>query len=230
MRLPFRLIPSSFQGFQVLCCGVALSLGAWAGDITGTISLTSSVGPRKQGEVRDTTRYEDKGDVPSPSEAEVENVVVYLQGEKLACTPLTRKGPRNSLEQRNKEFKPHVLPIPKGSKIYFLNSDPFPHHVYSVSETATFELAKFLNGIRSQAFDSSGEVEIFCGIHTKMNAYILVVDNDYYCKPDREGKYRLAGVPAGQYNLMIWHPRLPKPEKRPITVPASGALKLDLKV
>lgn len=206
-----------------------LATSVQAGDITGKVTLESTPGSRKVGETKGSAGYE-KGDVPAPSESEVEDVVIYLEGEGLDCTPLTKMQSKNTIVQKNKEFLPHVLPITKGSKVYFRNQDPFPHHVYSVSQPGSFEIVKHGSTVRSQSFDGSGEVEIFCGIHTKMNAYIMVMNSNYFCSPARTGAYRISGVPAGQYNLWLWHPRLPKPAKKTITVPATGSLTLDLKL
>jgi plastocyanin len=208
---------------------LGLATCAWAGDLSGKITLDSSPGGRKVGQSKGSPGYE-KGEVPPPSESEIENVVIYLEGKGLDCTPQTKMGSRNTFAQKNKEFLPHVLPVPKGSKVYFRNSDPFPHHVYSVSQPGAFEIAKHGSTVRSHEFEHQGEVEIFCGIHTKMNAYILVVDSDYYTTATRSGNFRIAGVPAGQYTLCVWHPRLPKPEKRSVTIPASGVAKMDLKL
>lgn len=206
-----------------------LAAVAQAGDITGKVTLESTPGSRKVGQTKGSAGYE-KGDVPAPSESEVEDVVIYLEGEKLPSTPLTKMSGKNTILQKNKEFLPHVLPVTKGSKVYFRNQDPFPHHVYSVSQPGSFGIVKHGSTVRSQQFDGTGEVEIFCGIHTKMNAYIMVVDSDYFCSPSRAGIYRISGVPAGQYSLWLWHPRLPRPAKKSITVPASGSVNLDLKL
>ncbi|MBX3171297.1 MAG: hypothetical protein KF760_28065 [Candidatus Eremiobacteraeota bacterium] len=206
-----------------------LATGVQAGDITGKVILESTPGSRKVGETRGSAGYE-KGDVPAPSESEVEDVVIYLEGDKLECTPQIKMSGKNTIVQKNKEFLPHVLPITKGSKVYFRNQDPFPHHVYSVSQPGSFEIVKHGSTVRSQEFDGSGEVEIFCGIHTKMNAYIMVMNSNYFCSPSRSGAYRLSGVPAGQYSLWLWHPRLPKPAKKSITVPTTGSVTLDLKI
>ena len=208
---------------------VCLAASVSAGDITGKVTLESTPGSRKVGETKGSAGYE-KGDVPPPSESEVEDIVIYLEGDKLECTPQTKMSSKNTILQKNKEFLHHVLPVTRGSKVYFRNQDPFPHHVYSVSQPGSFEIVKHGSTVRSQLFDGSGEIEIFCGIHTKMNAYIMVVDNDYFCSPSRNGAYRLSGVPAGQYSLWLWHPRLPKPSKKSITVPASGSVTLDLKI
>ncbi|MFN8609927.1 MAG: carboxypeptidase regulatory-like domain-containing protein [Vulcanimicrobiota bacterium] len=208
---------------------VILTAAARAGDISGKVTLESTPGARKVGETRASAGYE-KGDVPPPSESEVEDVVIYLEGEKLDCTALVKMSGKNTILQKNKEFVPHVLPITKGSKVYFRNQDPFPHHVYSVSQPGSFEIVKHGSTVRSQEFGNPGEVEIFCGIHTKMNAYIMVLDNDFYSVVNRSGNYRISGVPAGQYSLYVWHPRLPKPAKRSISVPATGTVNLDLKL
>lgn len=200
---------------------------AQAGDLSGSVTLKSQPASRKVGQQKGTPGYE-KGEVPPPSESEVENVVVYLEGPNLRCTSLTKMGPRNTIGQKNKEFVPHVLAVPKGSKVYFRNSDPFPHHVYSVSQPGAFEIARHGSTVRSEQFQGEGEIEIFCGIHTKMNAYILVVGNDFYANPNRTGAYRIAGVPPGEYKLCLWHPGLPKPEKRTVKIPASGTVKLDV--
>ena len=216
---------SWFTAVLLSCLASSVS----AGDISGKITLESTPGSRKIGQTKGSAGYE-KGEVPPPSETEVEDIVIYLEGDKLECTPLTKMSPKNTIVQKNKEFLPHVLPIPKGSKVFFRNQDPFPHHVYSVSQPGSFEIVKHGSTVRSQQFDGGGEVEIFCGIHTKMNAYFMIVDNDFFCTPSRTGTYRLAGVPAGQYTLVMWHPRLPKPTKKAVTVPASGTLTLDLKI
>lgn len=202
---------------------------SWAGEISGTVTLTSKPGERKVGESRAAAGYGENTDVPSPTESELEDVVIYLEGKDLPCTPLVGSNdPRNTVMQKNKEFVPHVLPLPKGSKVYFRNQDPFPHHIYSVSAPGTFEIAKHGRTVRSQEFSKSGEIEMFCGIHTKMNAYVLVLDTNCYSTVSSAGKYRISGVPAGQYTLVMWHPRLARAEKRGISVPASGSVKLDL--
>lgn len=215
-------------------CSLLLLISLWAGpelaragDLTGTVTFKNTPEARKVGQSKGQPGYE-KGEVPPPAESEVENTVIYLEGEGLACTPLTRMNARNTFTQRGKEFIPHVLPVARGSKVYFKNHDPFPHHVYSVSQPGAFEIPKHGSTIRSQPFEGAGEVEIFCGIHTRMNAYILVVTSDFYSSARRDGTYRISGIPAGDYKLHIWHPRLPRPDSRQVTIPSSGKVTVDL--
>ena len=201
-----------------------------AGELTGSVQLDSRPAARKSGQSRGTPGYE-KGEVPPPAEEEVENVVLYLKGKELPCTPQTRPGPQNTIVQKKKQFLPHVLAVTRGSKVYFRNEDPFPHHIYSVSQPGEFEISRHGSGsVRGQEFDRQGGVEVFCGIHTKMNAYVLVVDSNFYASPKSNGNFRIAGIPAGEYELTLWHPRLAAPPPQKVTIPASGTLRLDLKL
>lgn len=55
-------------------------------------------------------------------------------------------------------------------------------------------------------FDKSGVVRLGCNVHDWMVAYIYVVDTPYFAKSGKDGKLRLDGLPAGEYELRVWHP------------------------
>lgn len=210
----------------VSLCAALLTGAAWAGDLQGTVQLKSDlakrqIGKKKSDAAEDGGGY--KGDVPRPSESELENVVVYLEGANLKATPQSKRTRDNTLVQKNKEFLPHVLAVTKGTTVYFENQDPFAHHIYSESKPGDFEIRKHTSGVRTQVFNETAVVETFCGIHTKMNCYILVLANDFYCKAGSSGTYRLRGVPAGTYKLTAWHPRLARPIVRTVHVDATGS-------
>ena len=208
---------------------VATTLSAWAGDLQGKLSLKSELAKRRIGQQK-TTPPDDspgyRGDVPSPSESELENVVVFVSSTDLPvalkCTPQLRKTADNIMFQRNKEFIPHVLPISKGSKVYFENQDTFMHHVYSESKPGDFSIEKHTTGVRSVDFDSSAPVEVFCGIHPRMNSYVLVVPNDYFSRVNAQGRFRIRNLPPGKYQIKIWHPRLSKSIVREVEMTASS--------
>jgi len=203
---------------------------AVAGDVEGTVSISGKVREFKRGKTRETPGYVNPqaynaSDHP-PTRSELDNVVVYLSGEGLKCTPKTGKEPGNTIRQKNYQFNPHVLVVPKGSKVYFKNEDSFIHRVYSVSEPARFDFRGFKDE-RNEEFPTMGEVELFCGIHTGMNAYIIVTANDYFARADASGHYVIKNVPPGTYKLTIWHPRL-DPVEKTVTVPKSGNATMDV--
>src|SRR4051812_43939292 len=45
---------------------------------------------------------------------------------------------------------------------------------------------------------------LHCDIHQHMQALILVLDTPYFTKTESEGRYKLSGLPAGQYTLKAW--------------------------
>jgi hypothetical protein len=39
-----------------------------------------------------------------------------------------------------------------------------------------------------------------------MRGYLFVADHPYYCRTDSQGRFTLPQVPAGNYELVCWHP------------------------
>ena len=56
----------------------------------------------------------------------------------------------------------------------------------------------------SRLFDKAGLVTLRCDIHEHMRALILVLDTPYFVTTDTEGRFKLAGLPAGKYKLKAW--------------------------
>jgi hypothetical protein len=114
-----------------------------------------------------------------------------------------------TMVQQNIQFAPHVLIVPVGATVSFPNKDKVRHHIYSFSKPAKFDL-KLYGGdeTRSYTFTSTGAVAIGCNIHDMMSAFIKVVDTPFAGKTSDAGIVRIAGIPAGNATVTIWHPRL----------------------
>jgi plastocyanin len=121
------------------------------------------------------------------------------------------------VEQLDKTFVPLVTVVQTGTQVQFPNRDPIRHHVYSFSPPKTFEL-KLYSGTPAAPvlFDKPGEVVLGCNIHDNMIAYVLVVDTPHFAKTNKEGKAKIDGLPAGDYDVRLWHfaLALPVPEAR----------------
>jgi len=48
---------------------------------------------------------------------------------------------------------------------------------------------------------------IFCNIHPEMSAVVIVVKYPYYSISNTAGDVTISSVPAGLYQLSIWHER-----------------------
>jgi len=96
------------------------------------------------------------------------------------------------------------------------------HNVFGVG-AEEFNLGNWTKGIaRDHTFNMPGEVAILCNVHPEMEGYILVLQNPYFAHPDSTGKYRISGVPAGEYVLKAWYRGKTKTQK--VQVSAAGTV------
>jgi hypothetical protein len=139
-----------------------------------------------------------------------------------------------SMDQRDRQFAPHVLVVQRDSAVDFPNSDQIRHHVYSFSEAKRFEL-RLYSGVPAEpvVFDHTGTVVLGCNIHDDMVGFVRVVDTPWFAKSDEGGVARIEGVPAGRYVAEIWHPRLPSATpvvKRELAIDDGEPARLELRL
>ncbi|MEP6898802.1 MAG: methylamine utilization protein [Rhodanobacter sp.] len=121
---------------------------------------------------------------------------------------VARKAPA-VMDQHDLRFVPFVLPIQVGTAVTFPNSDNVRHQVYSFSPAKRFELSLYAgNHTSSVLFNQPGIVTIGCNIHDWMVGYVIVLDTPYFAKTGSDGVARVNDVPAGVYEVHLWHPRI----------------------
>ena len=147
----------------------------------------------------------EKDNKPSP---DLGDAVLYLEGP---ANPATAARPVTvEIAITDKTYAPHVVVVPVGSTVRFPNHDPFNHNVFSVSEPNSFDLGLYGRGeAKSHTFDHPGLVRVYCNVHPRMVAYVLVMENRYYAQPGSDGSFAIDNVPAGRYRLHVWHERIP---------------------
>jgi plastocyanin len=151
--------------------------------------------------------------------------VVYIDGPVPGSAPPLE--PVQVVIQKDATFVPHVLPVMVGTVVEWPNHDDIYHNVFSMSEAKPFDLGLYKSDVTKKVtFDKVGRVDVFCSIHTKMNAIVLVLQNPYFGVTDKNGNYTISNVPPGVYQLKAWHERMP-PQMQQITVPASGNVAMD---
>jgi plastocyanin len=121
----------------------------------------------------------------------------------------TVRAGRAVVDQQDKEFVPHVRAVMTGTEVTFPNRDEIRHHVYSFSPAKKFEVPLF-KGTQSAAvtFDKPGIVVLGCNIHDWMLGYVAVLDTPYFETTGADGRARLADLPAGAYDVHVWHEHL----------------------
>src|SRR5881296_3036003 len=153
----------------------------------------------------------EKDNKPSP---DLGDAVLYLEGTAAApVKPVTVE-----IAITDKTYAPHVVVVPVGSTVRFPNHDPFNHNVFSVSEPNSFDLGLYGRGeTKSHTFDHPGLVRVYCNVHPRMVAYVLVMENRYYAQPGNDGSFTIDNVPAGRYRLHVWHERIPSEVVKDVT-------------
>lgn len=123
------------------------------------------------------------------------------------------------MNQKGKEFLPHVLVVPIGTKVNFLNGDPITHNVFTPDACAgKFNLGNWSQGeTRSYTFTEPCAAVLLCKLHPEMDGYVIVVETPYFAVTDARGSYLIRGVPDGTYKLSVWQERLRK-QTRSVTV------------
>jgi plastocyanin len=133
--------------------------------------------------------------------------VVYLEGGSRAEA---RPGTFD-IATSDKEFVPRVVAVPLGSTVRFPNHDPFNHNVFSASEANQFDLGLYGRGeAKGYTFTSAGLVRVFCNIHPRMVAFVVVLPTRYFAQPTADGTFTIEDVPPGSYTLHVWHERSPQ--------------------
>jgi len=168
-----------------------------------------------------------KGTVTTSDHAPVADGVVMIEGPALPAPPAV---PHPAMEQRHETFVPHVLAVPVGTTVDFPNHDPMLHNVFSASPAKKFDLGMYDQGeTKSVTFDTAGVVRVGCNVHPKMEAFIVVHPNPYVAVTDPQGSYTITGVPAGSYQVRVWHERLAE-RQMPVVVRDGQVQPLDVQL
>ncbi len=175
---------------QTACLLIASST-LYAGSITGKVTCTG---------VRDNA-----------------NAVVYV--ERIEGKNFAPPKDPVVMNQKGKEFLPHVIPVQVGTTVDFLNGDPIAHNVFTPDKCAgKFDLGSWPQGEkRSHTFTEPCDAVMLCKVHPEMDGYVIVVETPYFAVTDAKGSYVIPGVPDGTYNLSVWQERLKK-QTRSVTV------------
>ena len=196
-----RSVPSLCAALIVMLLAARDGSSAAGGMITGTVKVTGAT-----------------------SSAEV---VVFIQQAPGRFQPPTEPV---DMDQRKKEFVPHVLPIVAGTGVRFLNSDPTHHNVFS-PDHEKYNLGTWRQGqTKAYTFDKCTNYPCaytqLCLLHAEMQAFIVVLQNPYFAVTDQRGGYEITNVPPGIYQLAVWRMKgttLPKP----VTISAGTTVTVD---
>lgn len=158
--------------------------------------------------------------------SDVAAAVVWLTGPGAPRPQATR----TEMVTEARQFRPRVLVVAMGSTVTFPNHDPFNHNIFSAQPTQ-FDLGLFGRGEGPrQQFPRAGLVRLYCNIHPRMSAFLLVTETPFWIQPGPDGTFAIENVPPGRYQLHAWHERTGDERVQDITVPATGVSNVDVRL
>lgn len=130
--------------------------------------------------------------------------------------PLTKENIQGEqlLDQSGCEFKPHVVLVGVNQPLAIVNSDKTLHNVRTqafLNESFNKAQIYMPNAPKPRdttTFSEPEVVEVVCDVHGWMKSYVHVIEHPYYAVTDENGNFIIKDVPAGKYELKVWHETL----------------------
>ena len=157
--------------------------------------------------------------VPDPlrigTDGQVADAVVALKGITEG-KPWADAANAPRVVQARCRFEPFVQIAAKGAELTILNEDPLLHniHAYEIigrARRTLFNIAQPQAGQLDRhalKLRRGSVVELDCDAHNWMSAWIYTSEHPYAVVGTDDGRFLLEDVPAGDYELVAWHPVL----------------------
>jgi plastocyanin len=135
------------------------------------------------------------------------------------------------MAQEGCQYVPHVMGIMVGQPFKVLNDDGVLHNVHALPRVnRPFNMA--MPPTRKEATETFAKEEgmftIKCDVHPWMQAHIGVFGHPFFAVTKTDGRFTIANLPAGTYELEAWHEKLGT-RKATVTVGASDTKQVSFK-
>lgn len=150
--------------------------------------------------------------------------VVYLEdGPKDPA-----RGMNVSIDQRMMLFVPYIAAVGVGGSATFVNSDPFPHNVFSPNGEK-FDLGTLSKGgTAKRVFKQPGPYTLLCNVHPGMIGYIYVAPSSYFAVANAQGEFTMKAVPEGTYKIAAWAPKMGAPAQSVVVRGADAKVEIEI--
>ena len=152
----------------------------------------------------------DESLVVNPDNKGIQNVFVYLKKAPAIHPDLKKSAkPEVTFDQKGCRFLPHVLIVRTDQTIQVLSDDPIAHNtrVNPLNNDPVNVVIK-ANDRKGAPFKpkkaESLPIQVKCDFHNWMTAYWLVLDHPYAAVTDKDGKFTIEKLPAGDHQFVIW--------------------------
>ena len=133
------------------------------------------------------------------------------------------------IDQAGCQYVPHVLGLMVNQPLKIKNSDGLLHNVHALP-TINQAFNQAMPGSVAETTKSFAKPEamfkIKCDVHPWMGAWVEVLTHPFFSVSKNDGKFEIANLPAGSYEILAWHERLGTKTAQ-VTVAADGAQTVD---
>ena len=133
------------------------------------------------------------------------------------------------LDQAGLMFRPRVQGVRVGQEFVTRNSDPVVHSVRTIS----VKNRSFNNVHAPQSEDRihtfkhvEKPIHVANSFQKWMSAFVFVMDHPFFAVTDAQGRFKIEGLPPGEYTLEAWHEELGE-QQTTITVGSNGTAQAD---
>ncbi|MEE8523967.1 MAG: carboxypeptidase regulatory-like domain-containing protein [Thermoanaerobaculia bacterium] len=210
---------------RILITGLLLSLAAttaFAGSVTGTITYDDRVPPPGKGPFSPIKMDADPacaakydGDLPASGQLVLGdgNALgnVFVQVKNAPAGSGAAPSEAVVIDQNGCMYHPRVVGVRVGQPLMFKNSDGILHNVHGRPK----ENREFNIGMpptlkqKDQTFNKPEPLfPVKCDVHPWMQSYVAVMTHPYFAVTGENGKFSLANVPDGDYEIEAWHEKL----------------------
>ncbi len=137
------------------------------------------------------------------------NVFVYVKAGFNGGFGVGGHSPR--IEQRGCRYHPHVLGVLAGESVEIVNADDTTHNIHPMpTQSKQWNESQLPKGepIVKKFNKPELMIPIKCNQHPWMKMYVNVVDNPWFAVTDQNGKFKIEGLPPGEYTLAAVHEKL----------------------
>jgi hypothetical protein len=194
-----------YQVIDVTAGGTITGVATWTGDVPYLPLIELGVDSTVCGEEGESQALR----VNSKNNG-VQFVLVYLEHVEKGKAPADKY----RLQMTACQFKEHVFPFVRSQTMTMINLDPVLHnpHFFDVKKVSLLNIPMPVSGqeinhkfLEIPGKNEKGVMRLQCDVHINMNAYWAGFVHPYFAVTDADGKFEIAGVPAGTYTLVAWH-------------------------
>jgi hypothetical protein len=134
--------------------------------------------------------------------AELGPAVVYLERTDEPIAPAS--GTLDLFDDRAPGLGHDLVILERGRSLRFVSRSGVAHRLFAIHGNDRLDVAVPEHGeSHSVPMERPGWVRFYCSLHPNENWDVFVSPSPHFATLDREGRYRIEHVPAGEYQLSI---------------------------